>query len=214
MLLMTSMAGKVSANYDEPYQAMILCKPRTTSREHNKNDLDSIKQDINRQTWMRSAPPMFSIVEMGNTMDTDKLFVAFTLGVVPQCYSPHRRASDKGASNRRAAGFHDKKGGECPAPEQEVTPATLLPLAILTFLPQCALVKPAALQAAAQQEFLVGPHVGTFGAFTAITPSTMITAAFGGIVLGALAMRLVGVRSACACSSSSDEDPTMLLEAQ
>jgi len=118
-------------------------------------------------------------------------------------------------ADQRDAGFHQ---APCSNSEWPVSDETVIAFSVQDFAPGCHVVGGSFSwekaekdsMAAAQQKFIVGPNVGTFG-FATISPSVMITVAFGAVV-GAMGMRLVGLRVVHARSSSSEE--ATLLAAQ
>jgi len=120
---------------------------------------------------------------------------------------------------QRDAGFHELPCGQA---EWAVLDETVIAFAVEAFAPGCHTVghsfswekaerdSRSAAQQNAQQKFIVGANVGTFG-FATISQSAMIAVALG-VVVGAMGMRVVGLRVVHARSSSSDE--VTLLETQ
>lgn len=113
-------------------------------------------------------------------------------------------------ADQRDAGFHEAPCGQAEWP---ISDETVMAFAVADFAPGCHVVGGSQSwekavkdnMELAQQKFIVGPSVGTFG-FATISPSAMVAVAFGAVV-GAMGMatRLVGLRVVRARSSSSDE---------
>jgi len=118
-------------------------------------------------------------------------------------------------ADQRDAGFHQ---APCGQSEWPVSDETVIAFSVQAFAPGCHVVGVSQSwdkavkdnMELAQQKFIVGPSVGTFG-FATISPSAMVAVAFGAVV-GAMGTRLVGLRVVRARSSSSDE--ATLLEVQ
>lgn len=118
-------------------------------------------------------------------------------------------------ADQRDAGFHQAPCGQAEWP---VSDETVMAFSVQAFAPGCHVVGGSQSwdkavkdnTELAQQKFIVGPSVGTFG-FATISPSAMVAVAFGAVV-GAMGTRLVGLRVVRARSCSSDE--ATLLEVQ